>query len=69
MEKQKIIGKRKLAGTILECPVCKNDEFWTQKTLMNTPGLTFNGFEWANKSATNFVCSRRGNVLCFLKLT
>ena len=32
---------------------------------MNTPGLTFLGFEWVNKQADNYVCNRRGYVLWF----
>lgn len=66
MEKEKIIGKHKVAGVILECPVCQNSEFWTRKTLMNTPGLTFLNLEWANKLSTNYVCSNCGHVLWFL---
>ena len=66
MIKEKIVGKRKIAGTILECPVCKHDEFWERKTLMNTPGLTFLNLEWANRSALNYVCNSCGHVLWFL---
>jgi predicted RNA-binding Zn-ribbon protein involved in translation (DUF1610 family) len=66
MAKEKIIGKHKISGNILECPVCGHNEFWTRRTLMNTPGLTFFGLEWANKTATNYVCNSCGHVLWFL---
>lgn len=66
MSKEKIISKHKVAGTVLECPICKNDEFWTRRTLMNTPGMTLFGIEWANKSALNYVCSQCGHVLWFV---
>lgn len=66
MDKEKIIGKHKIGGNILECPICGHSEFWTRKTLMNTPGLTFLNLEWANKSATNFVCNSCGHVLWFM---
>jgi len=35
--------------------------------LVNTPGLTFFGMEWANRQAENFVCDRCGHVLWFLR--
>lgn len=54
-------------GQKLECQICKNDEFWMRETLMNTPGMTFFGVEWANKSATNYICGACGYVHWFLK--
>ena len=68
MAKEKIIGKQKIAGNILECSICGHNEFWTRNTLMNTPGLTFFGLEWANKTAVNYVCNSCGYVLWFLPL-
>lgn len=66
MAKEKIIIKRKVAGNILECQVCRHNEFWTRQTLMNTVGLTFFNLDWANKEATNYVCSNCGYVMWFL---
>ena len=66
MIKEKIAGKHKIAGKILECPICNNSEFWTRKTLMNTPGMTLFNIEWANKSADNYVCDSCGHILWFL---
>lgn len=53
-------------GIKLECIFCKSDQFWTRKTLMNTPGFTFMGLDWANKTAQNFICENCGFVHWFL---
>ncbi len=55
-----------ISGKTLVCPVCSNDDFWKRQTLMNTPGMTFFGIEWANRQAVNYVCSRCGYVFWFL---
>jgi len=60
-------SKRTVAGHDLICPVCGHDRFKKRRTLMNTPGLTFFGVEWANKQADNFVCDSCGHVLWFLR--
>jgi hypothetical protein len=61
------VGPRTIAGRPLHCPVCGHGQFWKRWTLMNTPGLTFFGVEWANKQAENFVCASCGHVLWFLR--
>jgi hypothetical protein len=66
MAKEKTISRHRVAGVILKCPICENNEFWTRKTLMNTPGLTFLSLDWANRNADNYVCSSCGHVLWFL---
>lgn len=58
--------QRIIKGNLLECSVCKNDTFWERETLMNTPGLTFLGVEWANKRAQNYICDNCGFVHWFL---
>ena len=60
-------SERFIDGNRLECPICGHDEFWTRKTLMNTPGLTFLGVEWANTQARNYVCDRCGYVVWFMR--
>ncbi len=60
-------SRRTVAGHPLRCPVCGHDQFWKRRTLMNTPGLTFFGVEWANRQAENYVCERCGHVLWFLR--
>lgn len=58
---------RTIHGNQLKCPVCAHDQFWKRKTLMNTPGLTFLGIEWANQQAINFVCDSCGYVIWFMQ--
>ncbi len=58
--------ERIVKGNKLTCPVCKHDKFWHRKTQMNTSGLTFLGLDWANKSATNYICDNCGHVMWFL---
>lgn len=55
-----------IKGHQLTCPICQGKEFWSRETLMNTAGATFLGFEWANKSATNYVCNHCGYVYWFI---
>jgi uncharacterized protein (DUF983 family) len=54
-------------GHPLKCPVCGYGKFWTRRTLMNTPGMTFLGVEWANKQADNYVCNRCSHILWFFR--
>ena len=60
-------AKRIIRGKSLICPVCGGDEFRGRKTLMNTPGLTFVGMEWANKQADNLICDACGYIYWFLQ--
>ena len=59
-------GSRVIEGNALSCPVCGHGEFWKRKTLMNTPGMTLFGVEWANRQADNYVCDSCGYVMWFL---
>lgn len=58
---------RTISGRPLICPICANTDFWKRQTLMNTPGMTFFGIEWANRQAVNYVCNRCGYVFWFLQ--
>ena len=58
-------AKRIIHDKTLICPVCGHEEFWKRKTLMNTPGLTFMGVEWANKQAENLICDACGYIYWF----
>jgi len=60
-QEQEILGKK------MECPVCGHNRFWTRETLMNTPGLTFLGVEWANRKAQNYICEQCGYVFWFMQ--
>jgi DNA-directed RNA polymerase subunit RPC12/RpoP len=60
-------AQHQVQGQPLRCPICGSDKFWTRRTLMNTPGMTFMGVEWANKQADNYVCKHCGHILWFFK--
>lgn len=50
----------------VQCPVCGHKRFWTRRSLMNTPGMSFFNLDWANRTAQNLVCEECGHVLWFL---
>jgi hypothetical protein len=63
-------GKRQskevvIEGNKLSCPICANDQFWSRTTLLNTRGLTFLDWDWVNKNAQNYVCSKCGYIYWF----
>lgn len=53
-------------GRGLVCPICGYNRFLARETLMNTPGMTIMGIEWANKSAQNYICDSCGYVMWFM---
>ncbi len=55
-----------IQGKKLKCQVCENSYFRTRKTLMNTVGLTFFNLDWANKRATNYICSNCDYIHWFM---
>lgn len=54
-----------IKGNRLKCIICGNDLFWSRKTLLNTRGLSFFDFDWANKNAKNYICSICGHIYWF----
>ncbi len=50
----------------LVCPICQNNQFWTRQAQLNTAAATFFNLDWANKSATCFVCSECTHISWFL---
>lgn len=55
-----------VAGNTLRCPVCNNDLFWTRRAQLNSAVATFFNLDWANRSATCFVCSDCTHISWFL---
>lgn len=55
-----------VAGIAVKCTHCAGDEFDDRSALLNTPGMTFLGLDWANRSATLLICKRCGHVSWFL---
>ncbi|NIM97095.1 MAG: hypothetical protein GTO24_03095 [candidate division Zixibacteria bacterium] len=56
-----------IQGHRLKWPICGYDRFRTRRTLMNTAGLTFLGFEWIKKQADNYICNPWGHIVWFFK--
>ena len=49
------------------CPHCGNDIFEHRAILLNTPGMTFFGFDWANRTAAALLCTTCGHIQWFAK--
>ena len=55
-----------VAGVDLHCEICKHDRFWRREAQLNTAAASFFNFDWANPSATCYVCDRCGYIHWFL---
>ncbi len=59
-------SRHEISGKPLVCPVCNNDQFTIRYALLNTRATTFFGFDFLNRKATTYVCSKCGHILWFL---
>jgi SUMO ligase MMS21 Smc5/6 complex component len=55
-----------VSGRQLRCPICSNTLFWTRQAQLNTAVATFFNMDWANKSASCFICSDCTHISWFL---
>jgi predicted nucleic-acid-binding Zn-ribbon protein len=55
------VGKRQLS-----CHVCGCEQFHERNSLLNTRAATFFNVDWANKDATNYICTDCGYIFWFL---
>lgn len=55
-----------VAGHALVCPVCSGVLFWRREAQLNTAVASFFNLDWANKSATCFVCAECSHISWFL---
>ncbi len=46
-----------IKGHDLVCPICSNRTFWRSEAQLNTAVASLFNMDWANRSATYFVCS------------
>lgn len=53
-------------GYDLGCPICNNRLFWSKRVQLNTAVATFFNLDWANRSATCFICSDCNHISWFL---
>ena len=55
-----------IGDKLLLCQFCGHDEFHSRSAQLNTPGLTFFGLDWANRSALCHICASCGYIHWFL---
>ena len=56
-----------ISDTPLQCQICKGDEFIARKNiLLNTIWASFLGWEFANRTATCYVCAGCGYIHWFV---
>lgn len=58
---------RIVGGRPLKCPICGHNRFHSRAYLLNTRAATFFNFDWANRSATTYVCETCGHILWFVE--
>ncbi len=57
----------RVKGKQLKCRICDNTKFYTREAQLNTATLSFLDLDWANKSATCYVCSECTHIEWFLE--
>jgi hypothetical protein len=53
-------------GRKLTCAVCAGQQFHERNSMLNTRLATFFNVDWANKEATNYICTQCGYIFWFL---
>ncbi len=64
---QHFTNKYRLGGKEIVCPHCGHNEFDQAVALLNTPGMTFMGLDWANRTASVLSCRKCGTIEWFLR--
>ncbi|MBU2445721.1 MAG: DNA-binding protein [Bacteroidetes bacterium] len=49
-------------GKQISCAHCGGQRFQKREILLNTPGLTFFGLDWANRTAIILMCVNCGKI-------
>ncbi len=57
----------RIQGKDIVCPVCGHTKFDKGSALLNTPGMTFFGLDWANRTATLLSCRKCGRLEWYLQ--
>ncbi|RYG71600.1 hypothetical protein EON80_05045 [bacterium] len=55
-----------IQGKALTCQICGHDTFQSREAQLNTATATFFNMDWANASATCYICARCGYIHWFL---
>ena len=56
-----------IEGKSITCQHCGHNKFDQAKILLNTPGMTFFGLDWANRTATILSCKRCGRIEWYVR--
>ena len=56
-----------VGGKTITCQHCGNKQFDQGNALLNTPGMTFFGLDWANRTATILACKHCGRIDWYAK--
>jgi predicted nucleic-acid-binding Zn-ribbon protein len=59
--------KFSIAGKAVRCLHCEHTEFVRGEAQLNTAGMTFLGFDWANRSAHTLTCANCGRIEWYLE--
>jgi predicted nucleic-acid-binding Zn-ribbon protein len=54
------------SGKRITCSHCGGNQFESGSILLNTPGMTFFGLDWANRTATTLACTSCGKLQWFI---
>ncbi len=54
-------------GKQLKCRICDNTTFYKREAQLNTAAMSLLDLDWANKSATCYVCSSCTHIEWFLE--
>ena len=57
-----------VAGSPVRCSHCGGQDFAESTAMLNTPGMTLVGLDWANRTATVLVCATCGHVEWFVEV-
>jgi len=56
-----------MEGKLIVCPQCGHNQFDLGSALLNTPGMTFFGLDWANRTAAILACKQCGRLEWYLR--
>jgi hypothetical protein len=65
-QKEPMIGSFQVMNKKCVCSNCGQDKFEVRDVLLNTPGLTFLGLDWANRTASALICINCSKIEWYL---
>ncbi len=61
-------GRYRALGAQISCPQCRNQYFYERRAQLNTALFSLVNLDWANKSATNLICSQCSYISWFFEV-